>query len=211
MKQIFSLFLILACHQISFSQNFNSNESAIILSGDTSQALSILPYHTESGKKALRSNSSNIAYNDTLLPILLHRMLLTVQHPDHDGVGIAAPQVGINRNVIWVQRFDKPGHPFEYFINPVIIWKSALLQKGPEGDLSFDDRRDGIYRSYVITVQYQDLQGHQITTSLEGFTAVIFQHEVDHLYGTLLMDRHQEQQNKIYNKAQQDLYTPSIK
>jgi peptide deformylase len=38
------------------------------------------------------------------------------------GVGIAAPQVGINRKIIWVQRFDKQGEPLEYFINPVIVW-----------------------------------------------------------------------------------------
>ncbi len=60
-------------------------------------------------------------------------MLKSVQDSSRRGVGIAAPQVGINRNLIWVQRFDKPGQPFEFYINPKIVWRSSILCQGPEG------------------------------------------------------------------------------
>ena len=73
------------------------------------------------------------------------------------GVGIAAPQVGINRNVIWVQRFDKDGKPLEYFLNPVILWKSQLQNLGPEGDLSITDFRDHFteVKSYSWSIQIE--------------------------------------------------------
>ena len=105
------------------------------------------------------------------------------------GVGIAAPQVGVNRNVIWVQRFDKEGNPLEYFLNPKILWKSDILNFGPEGDLSIPDFRDMYYRSQVIQFEYWDLSGKKTTEIVEGFTAVIFQHEIDHLSGILIQDK----------------------
>src|SRR5690606_21370425 len=106
------------------------------------------------------------------------RMLLSVQ--DEGGVGIAAPQVGINRRMILVQRFDKPGTPFEVMVNPEILWASELMQKGPEGDLSFEER-GLVMRHYVVQIQYYNLNGELKTEILEGFTSVIFQHERDHL------------------------------
>lgn len=207
MKQIIGIISIIVCTQIAaFAQHFTKKERAIILYGDTSAHLPILPLHSAAGHAALRNVSTDIAYNDSILPILLHRMYKTVTHPDHDGVGIAAPQVGINRKVIWVQRFDKKGQPFEYFINPLIIWQSDLLQAGAEGDLSFDDRRDDIFRSYAVTIQYQNLSGLTITESMEGFTAVIMQHEIDHLYGVLLLDRHAAQSNQPIDSTNVKFY-----
>src|SRR5690606_22964027 len=106
---------------------------------------------------------------------------------------IAAPQVGINKNLIWVQRFDKTGEPFEFFINPKIIWRSKLTRLGTEGCLSITDRREEVQRNYAIRLQYWDKNGNIIEENIEGFTAVIFQHEVDHLYGILYPDRLEEQ------------------
>lgn len=134
-------------------------------------------------------------------PYSKNRMLKSVLDSNHRGVGIAAPQVGINRNLIWVQRFDKPGQPFEFFINPKITWHSALLIKGPEGDLSFEERGD-VIRNYAIMVSYTDMKGQQHLEMLEEFTAIIFQHETDHLSGTLLTDRIKEQEAKKYEAFQ---------
>ncbi|MBC8882444.1 peptide deformylase [Flavobacterium piscinae] len=104
-----------------------------------------------------------------------------------------APQVGINRNLFWVQRFDKPGEPFEFYINPKIIWRSELLRKGMEGCLSIPEDRGDVYRNYTIKVTYFDLKGNFKEEIVEGFTAVIFQHEEDHLNGILFTDRIIEQ------------------
>ena len=58
---------------------------------------------------------------------LAERMLATVTSPEQDGVGIAAPQVGLNRRVIAVQRFDKPGEPFEVYPNGKVETTLRLL------------------------------------------------------------------------------------
>lgn len=144
----------------------------------------------------LRKSSEDVKHDDPLLQVLADRMLLTVQDEEHAGVGIAAPQVGINKNLIWVQRFDKNDHPFEFYINPKIIWRSQLIRTGAEGCLSIPDRREDVQRSYAIRLQYWTREGEIIEENIEGFTAVIFQHEVDHLYGILYPDRLEEQASK---------------
>lgn len=195
------LFLTLQVTHLISAQNFTETEKKLILSGDTTTMLRIIPLSEAPGEKALRTISKDIAFNDPLLPLLKNRMLKSVLDSNHQGVGIAAPQVGINRNLIWVQRFDKPGQPFEFFINPKITWRSALLIKGPEGDLSFEERGD-VVRSYAIMVSYTDMKGQQHLEMLEEFTAIIFQHETDHLFATLLTDRIKEQQAKKYDTFQ---------
>ncbi|CCZ75878.1 peptide deformylase [Alistipes finegoldii] len=59
--------------------------------------------------------------------LLKQGMLLTVRDPADEGVGIAASQVGVSRRLIAVQRFDKPGEPFECYVNPEIVGRSAAL------------------------------------------------------------------------------------
>ena len=129
--------------------------------------------------------------------ILVNRMKLALLSTK-GGVGIAAPQVGINRNIVWVQRFDLPQKPLHYFLNPVITWKSKTLNLGPEGDLSIADFRDQFYRSSVIQLEYEDLHGKKHIEIIEGFTAVIAQHEIDHLFGILISDKIKEQQTKNF-------------
>ena len=122
-------------------------------------------------------------------------MVATVTHPSQDGVGIAGPQVGLNRRIVAVQRFDKEGEPFEVYPNIRIIWKADSLAYGPEGCLSVPDRREEVARSQEIIIEYADvsaLKGNDIPMvrdTIKGFTAVIFQHETDHLDGILYIDR----------------------
>lgn len=142
----------------------------------------------------LTSVSEDLDPTDPLVQLLTARMLATVQDEAHAGVGIAAPQVGINKNLIWVQRFDKPEQPFESYINPKIVWRSTLLRTGAEGCLSIPDRRDEVERSYAIRLQYALPTGTLKEENIEGFTAVIFQHEIDHLSGILYPDRVEEQE-----------------
>lgn len=128
----------------------------------------------------------------------LERMMIaTVTHPSQDGVGIAGPQVGLNRRVVAVQRFDKEGEPFEVYANVKIVWMSDSLAYGPEGCLSVPDRRGNVLRSQQIVIEYADLAplSHSCDDipmardTVSGFTAVIFQHEIDHLEGVLYIDR----------------------
>ena len=72
--------------------------------------------------------------------LLKQGMLLTVRDPADEGVGIAAPQVGVSRRLIAVQRFDKPGEPFECYVNPEIVGRSAARTAG-RGVSPFPKRR----------------------------------------------------------------------
>jgi peptide deformylase len=78
-------------------------------------------------------------------------------------------------------------------VNPKIVWRSALLRKGMEGCLSIPDISGEVLRNYTIQVAYLDKDGNFHEEIVEGFTAVVFQHEYDHLNGVLFTDRLKEQ------------------
>jgi len=176
------------------AQKFTKEERKLIESGDKKSMLKVIEITDEKELKILKSVSKDIDANDDLLPLLAERMYSSMRDPKNPGIGIAAPQIGINRNIIWVQRFDKEGEPFELYINPKIIWRSQLLRKGKEGCLSIPDITGDVLRNYTIKLIYQDKTGKQFEEIIEGFTAVIFQHETDHLNGILFTDRMKEQE-----------------
>lgn len=202
----FTFLLMLLIGFNGFSQKFTKEEKALILAGDTKTALPIYQTKNEKQYRILLAQSQEISPKDKTLPVLIERMRLALAATE-GGVGIAAPQVGINRNVILVQRFDKMDYPVEYFINPKIIWRSELLSKGLEGDLSIDKFREPFYRSYSIRLEYYDLQNKKHDEMVEGFTAVIFQHEIDHLSGILISDKFKKEKGlqykevKVYQKS----------
>jgi len=135
--------------------------------------------------------------NDKVLQLFAKRLHRTVIDSISMGVGIAAPQVGILRNIICVQRFDKDGFPFETYLNPKILQYSDLKQPCLEGCLSIPERRDTTKnRAYAILLDYDMLNGEHKTEMVEDFTAVIFQHEIDHLNGILYIDHLEEHQRK---------------
>jgi peptide deformylase len=110
------------------------------------------------------------------------------------GVGIAAPQVGILKDIIWVQRFDKEDLPFEVYLNPKIIQYSKKTQTRKEGCLSIPNRSETLNsRAYAILISYDTIENTQVVEMVEDFTAVIFQHEIDHLNGILYLDHLQEE------------------
>ena len=119
---------------------------------------------------------------------LVASMMETVNDPYHGGVGIAAPQVGISRQMVAVQRFDKEGEPFEFFLNPEIVERIGEKEAGGEGCLSVPEIRGDVERWQTIRLRYRDEQFVEREELIEGFTAVIFQHELDHLDGKLFID-----------------------
>ncbi|OCK50983.1 peptide deformylase [Chryseobacterium sp. CBo1] len=195
MKKLSILFVLF----IGFinAQKFSKSEIELINQGNINSALPIYQTTDEHQHKTLLNLSAEIDPLDKNTATLVKRMKESLLSTD-GGVGIAAPQVGINRKVIWVQRFDKEGEPLEYFINPVITWRSELQNLGPEGDLSIPEFRDQFYRSKVIQLEYVDLKGQKFSEMVEGFTAVIFQHEIDHLFGILISDKKEKEKNDSY-------------
>jgi len=131
--------------------------------------------------------------NDVVLMTLIKRMRAALATTS--GVGIAAPQVGINRNIIWVKRLDKPGKPFEVYLNPKIVMTSSntVLFNG-DGCLSVPGVTGRTLRWAAVGIEYDLLDGSHHSEVVQGtsstnFTAVIFQHEIDHLNGILFIDR----------------------
>lgn len=194
MKRILLIAFILAFGLLSTeAQNLSPAERQLIAAGDTAAALPVYQITDADEYQVLRAMSEEVNPADPLLKLLARRMYLAMRDTARPGVGIAAPQVGVNRNAIWVQRFDKPGFPFEFYINPQIVSFSKMLRKGPEGCLSIPGERGDVLRSYAITLKYQDFSGEWHTEMIEDFTAVIFQHECDHLKGVLFTDRIEQQ------------------
>ena len=138
------------------------------------------------------------ALADPLYAELSAKMLATVTSPEQNGVGIAGPQVGILRRIVAVQRFDKEGEPFEVYPNIRIVATRGEKEPGGEGCLSVPDRRGTVLRWRDIDIRYTDpATGRDTTERIEGFTAVIFQHETDHLDGVLYIDKLETTDNQI--------------
>ena len=117
-------------------------------------------------------------------------MVATVTSPEQDGVGIAGPQVGLSRNIIAVQRLDKEGEPFEVYPNIRITAFRGEQVLGSEGCLSVPNCRGKVLRWRDIDISYTSPEtGKEVTENIKGFTAVIFQHETDHLQGVLYIDK----------------------
>lgn len=153
----------------------------------------VLTVDDESDLKILRTPCRDISPRelaDPLYAVLAERMVATVTSPEQDGVGIAGPQVGLSRNVIAVQRFDKEGEPFEVYPNIRITAFRGDPVPGSEGCLSVPGRRGKVLRWRDIDICYTSPEtGQEVSERVEGFTAVIFQHETDHLQGILYTDK----------------------
>lgn len=119
---------------------------------------------------------------DDKLATLLDDMAETMYSAE--GVGLAAPQVGVLRRVCVVD----VGDGLIELVNPVIIEKSGS-QIGTEGCLSIPDRYEEVERPMNVTVRAQDRKGNTFTISAEGFKARALCHEIDHLDGILYLDR----------------------
>lgn len=187
------LILTLSCTQQP--QNFTKDQAVLITAADTLIPMRVTTIANKSDSLLLRTKSNDIipSEKDEVLQTLIKRMYATVRDSATEGVGIAAPQVGILKNVIWVQRFDKEEKPFEYYLNPKILKYSDLKQDCREGCLSVPDIRDTTEtRSYAILLEYDKMDNSHHIEMIEDFTAVIFQHEIDHLNGILFIDRLEE-------------------
>ena len=174
-----------------FLRPFTPAERRIIRDSDSLMNVCVLP----ADSAVLRAVSAPLGdreLDSPLLQSLIDKMLYTVQDPSQDGVGIAAPQVGISRHLVCVQRFDKPGEPFEAYPNIQIDSLLGEICIGPEGCLSVPGLRGMVPRYASVVISYVrpgDSTHKRISERVDGFTAVIFQHECDHLDGILYIDK----------------------
>ncbi len=104
------------------------------------------------------------------------------------GIGLAAPQVGVSKRVIVVQT-DLGGQRILALVNPKIIKKSFETEVGEEGCLSFPGIFLEIKRAKEVEVGGLDIKGKKIKLEAKGLLARVFQHEIDHLDGILFFNR----------------------
>ena len=169
-----------------------TKQEKAVISGQ-GQVMRVLTVDNQEDSLFLRGKSIDFSDRDLksrAFGELAGKMVSTVTDPSQDGVGIAGPQVGLARRIIAVQRFDKDGEPFEVYPNVRIESFSGDIVSGQEGCLSVPGERGSVPRYSVVVVSYKDpMTLRTVRDTVEGFTAVIFQHETDHLDGILYTDR----------------------
>jgi len=113
------------------------------------------------------------------------------------GVGLAAPQLGINKRLIAIHFEDKNGELYSYqLINPKIISHSVekACLAGGEGCLSVDRLVEGYVVRYArVTVRAYDIEGKEVKLRLKDYPAIVIQHEIDHLNGIMFYDHINEE------------------
>ena len=168
---------------------WTDRERMIISLSDSVMFVTTLPQDSVQ----LRTPSIDVASRELQsdeLKTLMAKMLRTVTDPSQDGVGIAAPQVGINRRIIWVQRLDKEDEPFECYVNIRVDSLYGETTHGREGCLSVPGYSGFVPRKTDVIISYADLEsGETKKEHVNGYTAIIFQHECDHLDGILYIDK----------------------
>ena len=134
------------------------------------------------GDTALRLKSRPVTDINKRILTLLDDMTETMRHAD--GVGLAAPQIGVLRRVVVIE--CEPGNVLE-LINPVIVENSGK-QHELEGWLSVPGRQGYTDRPMHVKVEALNRNGEKITLEGEGLLAKAFCHEIDHLDGILYID-----------------------
>jgi len=143
----------------------------------------VLPICHLPDDKVLRQKAKKITRIDTSIQRLIDDMVNTMQAAN--GVGLAAPQIGVSLRVIVLQM---PGEESNAIINPEII-KHSGEQEVTEGCLSVPGYYGEIKRSAEIVVKGKNRQGKNIRIKAAGLMAEGLEHEIDHLNGTLYIDR----------------------
>ena len=117
------------------------------------------------------------------------------------GVGLAAIQVGSDKSILVYD--ELPGEitrQFGVIINPKIIETDGNIISENEGCLSVPEFRSDVKRAERVLVEGLDRQGSPIRLEAEGFLAIVMQHEIDHLNGTLFIDRISALKRQLYTR-----------
>ena len=133
----------------------------------------------------LKKVSKAVEAFDETLSGLAARMFELMR--EHRGVGLAAPQVGINRRLFVINPTGKPEDDAVY-VNPV-LHEAEGEDEAEEGCLSLPQINVQVWRSRKMRIDAQDLTGKKFSQIADGYLARIWQHEFDHLNGVMLTDR----------------------
>ena len=142
------------------------------------------------GDPVLKSRATPVKEFDESLERLAEEMFKIMR--EAEGVGLAANQIGRLKRIFVAAYEDE-----EYaIVNPTIEERSDEVEKDVEGCLSIPEVRVEVERPNAVTITGQDLLGAPVRIEAEGVLARVFQHEVDHLDGVLILDRTDRESRK---------------
>lgn len=136
------------------------------------------------GHPLLRKKAEEVQRIDKKLLRLLKDMAETMYAAE--GVGLAAPQIGVLRRLVVID----VGDGLLELINPVIVRREGSVL-GTEGCLSVPDYEGEVERAQAVECEFTDTKGRRMLLSAQGLLAVAVQHELDHLEGILFIDKAQ--------------------
>ncbi len=148
---------------------------------------------TKKGEPVLHRRSKDVTeaeFGTPKLKKLIADMVETMIHAN--GVGIAAPQIGVDKRIFIAESDAGP----IAVLNPSIVKYSKKLVRGEEGCLSIPGKYDKLMRAKEVTVEGCTVDGKKISFVAKDFFARIMQHEIDHLEGFLYVDRVEEQRKE---------------
>ena len=178
------------------AQPFAKADQSLIRSGTAEMPFRVLQVSDKQDSILLRKPCNDLKNfaADPAFHLLLARLKTTLEV--ENGVGIAAPQVGIPKNLFLFMRLDLPDNPVQVAVNPKIIrHPDTMVCFERDGCLSVSGRSGNSLRYPWVEVEYLDEKGEKVRERLEGysrrdtFTAIIFQHEYDHTQGILFTDK----------------------
>lgn len=141
----------------------------------------------------LREVSTPVALNELhKYKPLAENMLKHIRNPKNGGVGLAAPQVGVNKRIIVVslmKDYDDENYRTIAMINPVIVAHSETTCSDQEGCLSLPGDSGDVVRWTEVDIEFYNIEGRKFALHLDQLAARIVQHEIDHLNGILFTDR----------------------
>ena len=142
------------------------------------------------GDSVLREACENIVKGETDVLNLSSDMFETMIQAD--GIGLAAPQIGISKRIFVVDgtslEDDEMSSFKKVFINPIILEEDGDEWEFEEGCLSIPGVRGGVFRKSEILIRYFDENWNEKEESYNGMKARIIQHEYDHIEGKLFVD-----------------------
>lgn len=151
----------------------------------------------------LKKKAAPVARVDDSIRTLVKDLFETMYAAE--GVGLAAPQVGVLRRVIVLDTTPRQpeSHPMA-MINPEIIEREGEVTYS-EGCLSIPGESEDVVRAAVITVKYLDPEGQEQTLRADGLLAIAVQHETDHLDGTVFVDHISSLKRELIRKRMKRL------
>ena len=199
MRKVWVLLLIIGFITSCTNHPMSTEEQQLITAGQENDPMRVLTILDDNDLQILRAISTDVDDPKNIKQnadwqLLFKRLRVTMEI--EGGIGIAAPQVGINRNIFLFTRLNSPEMDVVVAINPrITACSEEMFCFEGDGCLSIPDYSDNSLRHQWVEVSYYTEEGEKVEERLYGgsrgedFTGVIFQHEFDHLKGLLFTDR----------------------